>query len=42
MTKDSRISKENFLKINKEFRNSDFKKLRKNIIIVLIQYNLKD
>ncbi len=29
MTKDSRISKENFLKINKEFRNSDFKKLRK-------------
>ena len=29
MTKDSRISKKNFLKINKEFRNSDFKKLRK-------------
>lgn len=29
MTKDSRISKENFIKINKEFRNSDFIKLRK-------------
>jgi hypothetical protein len=29
MTKDSRISKENFIKINKEFRNSDFMKLRK-------------
>ena len=29
LTKDSRISKENFIKINKEFGNSDFKKLRK-------------
>ena len=29
MTKDSRILKENFLKINREFRNSDFRKLRK-------------
>ena len=29
LTKDSRISKKNFIKINKEFGNSDFKKLRK-------------
>ena len=29
MTKDSRITKENFKKINKEFRNFDFIKLRK-------------
>ena len=29
MTKDSTYIKRKFLKINKEFRNSDFKKLRK-------------
>jgi hypothetical protein len=42
MTKDSRISRENFLKINKEFRNPNFKKLRKKIIFTLIHCSLKD
>jgi decaprenylphospho-beta-D-ribofuranose 2-oxidase len=41
MTKDSRILKENFIKINNEFNDINFKKLRKKSLFNFSSINLK-